>query len=462
MSFFDCTSYELTCSTESFSYRSPMKFGGRVVNDVTLLNVLCTIENARGITARGFGSMTMGVVWAWPSRLLDPKTILDVVVELGQRLVRDAAECPVQGHPLRVCMELAKRRGEIAAELGAQRNLPEPIPPLAQLLAASPLEAAIFDAHGKAAGKSCYQLLGREHLGGDLSEFLGDEFRGVWLDQLIASEPAPEMPLYHLVGALDRIFDTDPGAPIGDGLPESLQQWIRRDSLTHLKIKLDGADGEWDCARVLAVDQCASMGPRGEDAGWSFSLDFNERCENADYVLRLLDAIEKISPRAMGRIQYLEQPTARDLGALPEKPMHRVAQRLPVVIDESLVDYASLLRARELGYSGVAIKACKGHAEALLMAAAARHHGMFLCVQDLTCVGASFLHSAALTAHLPGAAAIEGNGRQYAPAANERWEDYFPGLFNVRGGTLPTARLCHPGLGYEVPEELLQRAFPAR
>jgi len=128
--------------------------------------------------------------------------------------------------------------------------------------------------------------------------------------------------------------------------------------------------------------------------------------------------------------------------------MHRVAERLPVVIDESLVDYESLLLARDQGYSGVAIKACKGHAEALLMAAAAQFHEMYLCVQDLTCIGASFLHSAALTAHLPGAAAIEGNGRQYCPAGNVGWEQKFPGMFEVSNGRLPTCLLNGPGLGY--------------
>ena len=40
------------------------------------------------------------------------------------------------------------------------------------------------------------------------------------------------------------------------------------------------------------------------------------------------------------------------------------------VIDESLVDYDALLLAREQGYTGVALKACKGHTEALFAAAA--------------------------------------------------------------------------------------------
>ena len=118
------------------------------------------------------------------------------------------------------------------------------------------------------------------------------------------------------------------------------------------------------------------------------------------------------------------------------------------VIDESLVDYESLLLAQELGYSGVALKACKGQSEALLMAAAAQKFGMFLCVQDLTCPGASFLHSASLAARIPGVAAIEGNARQYCPVANRGWAERFPTMFHITDGTVGTAVLDGPGLGF--------------
>ena len=121
----------------------------------------------------------------------------------------------------------------------------------------------------------------------------------------------------------------------------------------------------------------------------------------------------------------------------------------PVVIDESLVDLSSLLMSRELGYSGVALKACKGHSEALLMGAAAQKYGMFLCVQDLTCPGASFLHSAALAARIPTVAAIEGNGRQYCPAGNLGWTDRYPSMFEITDGTVGTAVLNDVGLGFD-------------
>jgi hypothetical protein len=123
-----------------------------------------------------------------------------------------------------------------------------------------------------------------------------------------------------------------------------------------------------------------------------------------------------------------------------------------VVIDESLLDLESLQMARAMGYTGAALKACKGQSQSLVLGAAAQHYGMFLCVQDLTCPGASLIHSAGLAAHVPGVSAIESNSRQYVPAANRGWDDRFPGLFRIRDGTLQTGVLTGPGLGAVPPD----------
>ncbi|MBA3438860.1 MAG: hypothetical protein H0T92_03210, partial [Pyrinomonadaceae bacterium] len=72
---------------------------------------------------------------------------------------------------------------------------------------------------------------------------------------------------------------------------------------------------------------------------------------------------------------------------------------------------------------------------------------MFLCVQDLTCPGASLIHSAGIAAHVPGVAALEANARQYVPSANKPWEDKFPGIFKFTDGTMNTATLTKAGLG---------------
>ena len=257
------------------------------------------------------------------------------------------------------------------------------------------------------------------------------------------------MPLYHLVGAIDPLTEGEVESPVGDGLPESLSEWIPYNGLTHLKIKLNGDDLDWDVERVVSVDRVASeaQAHRGCDE-WFYSTDFNEKCENVEYILSFLNRIQEQSPAAYDRIQYIEQPTNRDLKAHPENKMHEAAKLKPIVIDESLIDYESLLLAREQGYTGVALKACKGHTEALFAAAAAQKHGMFLCVQDLTCPGYSFLHSASLAARVPGIAAIEGNGRQYCPAANKAWARQFPTMFEITDGTVGTGCLDGIGLGF--------------
>ena len=82
------------------------------------------------------------------------------------------------------------------------------------------------------------------------------------------------------------------------------------------------------------------------------------------------------------------------------------------------------------------------------MGAAAQEYDMFLAVQDLTCPGASFLHSAGLAARIRGVTAIEGNARQFCPSANDGWRDEFPSIFNIGDGTVGTQVLMGPGLGH--------------
>jgi len=440
---------EVTTDTQYIKYRTPMKFGGRVVTDVVLLNVHAEVETRSGRRARGLGSMPMGNIWAWPSRRLAAQQTLEAMVELGHRLARLAGDYEGWGHPLEITADLARSYAPTAAEVIRAASLAEQMPRLAQLVAASPTEAAIHDAYGKALGQNSYNLLGPEYVNRDLAAYLNDDFRGEYLDRYTLRKPKPTMPLYHLVGALDPLTDADISERIGDGLPETLGEWIAADGLTHLKIKLAGDDLKWDVQRVAAVERVAveAQAARG-CRQWFYSADFNEKCQSVDYVLDFLARLRELAPAALDRLQYIEQPTHRDLKAHPENRMHRAAEIKPVVIDESLVDFESLLLARELGYSGVALKACKGHSEALLMGAAAQKYEMFLCVQDLTCPGASFLHSASLAARIPTVAAIEGNARQYCPEGNRAWAERFPTMFRIKNGQLGTAVLDGPGLGF--------------
>jgi L-alanine-DL-glutamate epimerase-like enolase superfamily enzyme len=440
---------DVQTGTERIQYRAPIKFGGRVVSDAVIVNVSVDVETRDGRRATGGGSMPMGNTWAWPSKTPSGDQTLAAMLTMGKHCVKAAAEYAGWGHPLAIASDLSKSHEATAKAACQHAGVTEAMPRLAQLVAASPVEAALHDAYGKSLGRNAYDVLGPEFVGQDLSHWLGSDFRGEWLDRYTLRKPKPQMPLYHLVGALDPLTEAEISQRIGDGLPETLGEWIRADGLTHLKIKLDGADLAWDVQRVVSVEDVAreAQAARGCKE-WFYSLDFNERCESVGYVLEFLGQLRTRSPQAFDRVQYIEQPTSRDLKAHGGVRMHEAAAQKPVVIDEALVDMESLLLARELGYSGVALKACKGHSEALLMAAAAQKYGMFLCVQDLTCPGASFLHSASLAARIPTIAAIEGNGRQYCPAGNRGWDERFPSMFHVTGGTVATGVLTGAGLGF--------------
>jgi L-alanine-DL-glutamate epimerase-like enolase superfamily enzyme len=437
----------VTNSTRSFDYRQPMKFGGRVVEDVCVLRTEVTVTQVGGRKkTKGIGEMTMGNAWAWPSKI-PGKVTLKLLVELANRLAARAQDATLVGDPLQITHRLAELRDAVTAEMVQEYKITEQIPKLAAMLAASPLEAAVHDAFGRIHHRNSFDLMNSEFLNEDLSAYLGEEFAGKYPVYYLSPKPKPTMPLYHLVGALDPLSKEDIKSRLDDGYPETLEEWLHSDGITHLKIKLAGNNIDWDVGRIVEVTRICERVAAERD--WKLSFDFNEQCPNEDYVLDLLERIERLSKLSFDRLQYIEQPTPRDLTQRTEMTVHRISRIRPVVIDESLTDLESLRLARQRGYTGLALKACKGQSECLLMGAAGAHYQMFTCVQDLTCIGGSFLHSASIASRLPGVAAIEGNGRQYCPIGNAAYMKQYAPMFRVRYGTIPTELLDGPGLGFE-------------
>jgi L-alanine-DL-glutamate epimerase-like enolase superfamily enzyme len=351
-------------------------------------------------------------------------------------------------HPLDVNRQLEPEYLRAAADVSRDLKLSLPIPKLCMLVTASPVDAALHDAFGKLHRRNSFAIAGREFVRFDLSHYLNAEFRGEYLDQYIAREPAKKIRMYHSAGASDPLTAAEVSKPIGDGLPETLEEWIPYSGVTAIKIKLNGNDLAWDVARVTSIHQVTSraQAKRGF-RDWIYSLDFNERCPNVQYLLDFDRKLSEKAADAFHRVQYIEQPTARDLASDRSNTMFEAAKLRPVVIDESLTGLDALLLAREMGYTGVALKACKGQSQTLLLAAAAQKYQMFRCVQDLTCPGAALVHSVGIAAHIPGVSALEANAREYVPSASRGWEKRYPGIFDVRDGYLDTAGLNGPGLG---------------
>src|SRR5262249_45252153 len=157
--------------------------------------------------------------------------------------------------------------------------LDQPIPKLAVLVTASAFDAAIHDAFGKLHGLNCYCTYGPEFMSHDLAHYLTPEFKGEYPSRYVTREPKPRLPLYHLVGAVDAIFDCDIKKRVNDGMPETLPEWIRYNGLTHMKVKLNGDNIDWDVDRFLSVDRAAAETEKELGVtNWFYSVDFNERC----------------------------------------------------------------------------------------------------------------------------------------------------------------------------------------
>jgi L-alanine-DL-glutamate epimerase-like enolase superfamily enzyme len=438
---------ELRISYEDYAYRTAYAFGGRSMDRMTLLNVHSTVETVAGRTAQGFGSMTMGNLWSFPSKTLSYDTTLEAMKRLASRIGKVTEAYTESGHPIDINFQLEPEYLKAADEVTQELHLDQSIPKLCTLVTASAFDAAIHDAFGKAHNLNCYLTYGPELMSYDLAHYLAPEFKGEYPNRYLLRAPKPWLWCNHSVGASDPIEAADVKRRIDDGLPQTLGEWIAADGLTHLKIKLEGNNLDRDVARVLHIDRVASETEvRRGVTQWHYSLDFNEQCPDVGYLLEFIRRFKEGSSGGYDRITFIEQPTSRDLEATPSQLLFAVSKLKPVVMDESLTGFDALLRGRKIGYTGVALKACKGQSQSVLLNSAAQKFNMYMTAQDLTCPGASLIESAGIASHVPQIDTLESNAREYVPAANRPWLKKYPGLFEVRDGKLRTANLSGTGL----------------
>ncbi len=167
---------DLSCQSQLFKYRTPVKFGGRVVEDAVVFDVHATVETRDGRRATGLGSMSMGNAWSWPSAKTGGEDTLRVMLHLAEQFATQARDHRESGHPLDITQELATLHQPTAEKAAQELGVAERAPKLAQLVAASPVEAAIHDAYGKVLGESSYNLLGPEFANHDLAHYLNADF----------------------------------------------------------------------------------------------------------------------------------------------------------------------------------------------------------------------------------------------------------------------------------------------
>ena len=435
--------------------RVPLKFGRVVMTDVTSLIVKATVENKRGEVAEGFGAMPLADKWAFPDPSIPSEKKLEAMkltAEKACNLLEERAG-KKYAHPIDIMLGVREEIMKVAKEADREVKLGARTPVLGVLVSTSPIDAALHDAFGRVNGISSYEGYGPEYMEHDLSLYLGEAFKGRYISNYIRPKYVEELPVFHLVGALDKLTrdEVDASDP-RDGLPVSLDDWIRRDGVYCLKVKLSGVDIDWDVERTKAVAEVAHevLREMGVERFY-LSTDANEMNPGPEATLKYLRKLRKESPMAFESLLYLEQPTERDL-TRHMFSMKDISKVKPVLADEGVTDLKSFDLALKLGWSGVAVKTCKWHSSSLIYIAKMEHYKIPYSIQDLTCPGLALVHSASLAARTNPIMGFEYNARQYLPFAYKEIQKRHESLFKVRGGIVRTETLSSLGLGFSIED----------
>ncbi len=439
--------------------RMPLKFGRETLTHATCARVCLRVRDGTGRRAEGWGETPLSVPWTWPSALSYGQRH-EALKAFCLRLARAWASFDRTGHPLEVGHAfLEAELPRLRAEFNAERGAAEPMPHLAALVCCSPFDVALHDACGVLLGRPVYETYGAEHMSRDLSAYLEPaegadvSFAGRFPSDFLV-RPAPRrLPAWHLVGGKDPLDASElTGKEPDDGYPVLLRDWIRRDGLRCLKVKLRGDDASWDYDRLVRVGEIA-----GEEGAEHLTADFNCTVTDPGYVNDILDRLRLDRPRIFDSILYVEQPFPYDLEA-HRIDVHSVSSRKPLYMDESAHDWRLIRLGRSLGWTGVALKTCKTQTGALLSLCWAKAHGLGLMVQDLTNPMLAQIPHCLLAAHAGTIMGVETNAMQFYPEASAPEAAVHSGLYARRGGQVDLSTLAGSGFGYRLEE--IQRELP--
>ncbi len=379
-----------------------------------------------GRTATGHGSIYLSDLWAWPEPTLSHAHRDQALRRFTQTIADRLPELTGEpAHPLELGMRLHNR---ICLET------PDGPPVLAQAMCLSPFDAAIHDAAGRALGRSAFGFYDTAAPIASADQFFGSTGAVAAIASMLRSPRLDALPGWYVVGR-DDDFERD------------VKSWIIDRGYRCLKIKTLGKDCADDVARTVEAYRAVK--------GWGvdpvLSVDSNEAHCDAQGVLEYLHRLKEADADAFAALRYMEQPTGRDIQRY-RYDWRAVTALKPVLLDEGLTSLGLLEESRRQGWSGLALKTCKGHSFALLAAAWAHQHGMLLAMQDLTNPGYALMHAALFAAYVPTINGVELNSPQFTPSANAAWlppHGHLQRLFSPRDGKHRLPPGPETGLGSE-------------
>lgn len=233
---------------------------------------------------------------------------------------------------------------------------------LTSAFASALIERALLDAVCRLSNKSMFDMLREDRLGFRPGQ-LHRELQTINFENVLPLRPVTEINIRHTVGIFDPLTEEDwPAAErLNDGLPETLDDYIKQQGIRYFKVKLSG-DVDADLQRLARLWEIMPLGTEP-----AVTLDANEAFTDLSTFADFVRRFEREQLGMFQHVLYIEQPLPRDLAlsrqaarAIPE-----LAKAKPLIIDESDGSLTAYHRALQIGYAGTSHKNCKGFFKSL-------------------------------------------------------------------------------------------------
>ena len=450
---------------QPFKLRLPFRFGVITVTEGRQVFLRVHLRLGDGREGFGYAAEMLAAKWFDKSPALSDAQNQDQLrraIELAAAAYKDATPST----PFDLFADNYRYQIRAGRELG--------LPPLVAGFGNALVDRAVLDAVCRLLGVSFWTAM-RSNLAGmvphpviaDLGSFDFTTF-------LAGLVPSQSIEARHTVGLVDPITAGDQATAerVNDGLPETLEEVVRRYGQRCFKLKVSGnLRADIDRLTKIASVLDGIAGPL------HVTLDGNEQYDDVEAVVDLWTAMEAEPAlhKLCAATLFIEQPIKRQ--AALSRSIAALARLRPVIIDESDGELDSFPRARSLGYGGVSSKDCKGFYKSLVNLARCRtwnaeggEGSFFLSGEDLTTqAGLSVQQDLALVSLL-GLADVERNGHHFIDgfAGRPQGESLaflqaHPDLYveedrrvrlRIVGGRLALGSLECPGFGSAVVPDL--------
>jgi hypothetical protein len=338
---------------------------------------------------------------------------------------------------------------------------------LSSAFASALFERAILDAVCRIEQQSIFAMVKRNALGMQ-ADHVHPELKGFAYEKFLPNRPLTEFNIRHTIGLLDplTVGQIEKGKRVKDGLPQTLDEYIKTDGIRHFKVKISG-QVERDIQRLadlwnVVVDAEEPV----------ITLDANEAYTDLAEFKRFIKTLDRDHAGLFQHIEYIEQPLPRALtmDKSTSKTIREISEIKRLLIDEADGTLDSYRTARSIGYEGTSHKNCKGFFKSVMNHAIVIKRSIdgaegFMSAEDLQNLPVVPLQQDFATLGILGLEHCERNGHHYnfglqllskkdKANALKRHPDLYEkrgqeAFLNIKRGQVSCASLQGPGFGVQ-------------